>query len=158
MGFREQVRQEISEQVARLAADKKHLVPGWIAHAVCLAHVSGLNRFSQDSQFWEQGCYHVVRAETGQYLRRHYSPEAVVEDDGGQKTLPGIVHVQTHYIVQRQDEELAVPTEELTDEEIVATISRLRATGMTLLAHADELWRFLARRRLAPVALVRTTS
>lgn len=150
MGFREQVRQEISARVEALASNGQRLVPDWIAHEICNSHVDGLNAESEESGFWRQGGYHSVRAETGQYLRKYYSADTIT-DDGRQRSLPGFSFVQTHYIVDRDGDEIAIPTPDLTTDEIKAIVSRIRATAGALFAHADELERYEQTRDPPPL-------
>lgn len=151
MTFREQVRQEICAKVDALAAVAKPLHPAWITQDICQGHIAGLQPDSEDADFWRQGGYHAVRAEVGQYLRKYYSPDSEHDDDEGQRTLPGFEYVQTHYIVERDGDELAIPTADLSDTEIDAIIGRIRATGAALFAHADDLDRFKQSRIVMPL-------
>lgn len=145
MNFYSSLKDEISIKVQALAEQGRPMHPSWISNDICNDHDDGLNADSDDAGFWRQGAYHAVRSEVGSFLRRHYSPEKTAED-GGQQTLAGFEHVQTHYIVERNGDEQAVPTIQLSDEEIDAIASRIIATGNTLLAHGEELMRFKASR------------
>lgn len=148
MSFRDQVRREITAKVDDLAAECKSLHPAWITHDICLGHMAGLGQ-GDDADFWRHAGYIAVRAEVGQYLRKYYSADKAPDDDEGQRRLPGFEYVQTHYIVDRDDTEIAVPTTDLSDDEISRIAARLRATGSALFAHADDLERF-QRSRTAP--------
>lgn len=151
MSFRDQVRREISAKVDDLAAAAKSLHPAWITHDICIDHVVGLGD-GHDADFWRQAGYIAVRAEVGQYLRKYYSADKTPdEEDEGQRRLPGFEYVQTHYIVERDGDELAVPTTDLSDDEIVRITARLRATGAALFAHADDLERFQRSRTSPPL-------
>lgn len=149
MSFRDQVRREITAKVDDLAAAAKALHPAWITHDICVGHLGGLGE-GDDADFWRNAGYIAVRAEVGQYLRKYYSADKSPDDDDeGQRRLPGFEYVQTHYIVERDGDELAVPTTDLNDDEIGRITARLRATGAALFAHADDLERF-QRSRVAP--------
>lgn len=154
MTFREQVRQEICAKVDALAAVAKPLHPAWITQDICQGHIGGLQAGSEDADFWRQGGYHAVRAEVGQYLRKYYSPDSEPDEDEGQRTLPGFEYVQTHYIVERGGDELAIPTDDLTDTELDSIIARIRATGVALFAHANDLDRFKRSRSAPPLFAV----
>lgn len=148
MSFRDQVRREITAKVDDLAADARALHPAWITHDICVGHLVGLGD-GDDADFWRQAGYIAVRAEVGQYLRKYYSADKSPDDEDGQRRLPGFEYVQTHYIVERDGDELAIPTTDLNDDEIARITARLRATGSALFAHADDLERF-QRSRTAP--------
>lgn len=149
MSFRDRVRREITAKVDDLAAASRSLHPAWITHDICIGHVVGLAE-GDDADFWRQAGYIAVRAEVGQYLRKYYSADKSPDDtEEGQRRLPGFEYVQTHYIVERDGDELAVPTTDLDDDEIARIAARLRATGGALFAHADDLERF-QRSRTAP--------
>lgn len=146
MSFRDQVRREIAAKAA--AAEILH--PAWITHDICTGHLVGLSE-GDDADFWRQAGYIAVRAEVGEYLRKYYSADREPDDDEGQQRLPGFEYVQTHYIVERDGDKLAVPTTDLTDDEIGRITARLRATGAALFAHADDLERFQRSRTSPPL-------
>ena len=151
MSFRERVRQEVAAKVDHLASDGEVLHPKWITHAICSDHAPGLNADeSEHADFWREGGYIAVRSEVGDYLRKRYATKPVKVAD--QPTLPGFEHLQAHYIVDRDGEELVVPTVNLTDDEIDGIVSRLRAGSATLANHADEFLRFKRLRTPARVA------
>lgn len=151
MSFRDQVRREIATKVDGLAAAAKALEPKWITHVICGDHLTGLGE-GEDADFWRQGGYIAVRAEVGEYLRKYYSADkAPTGEDEGQRRLPGFEYVQTHYIVDRGGDEIAIPTPDLSDDEIARITARLRATGAALFAHADDLDRFQRSRTSPPL-------
>lgn len=58
--------------------------------------------------------------------------ETVVED-------AAFEHLQKAYVVERNGEEVIVPVNQLSDEEIEAKIAELKKIGNEALGHADEL-------------------
>lgn len=148
MSFFEKLQHEISEKIDAMAATDVKLHPSWISHAICQDHELGLAPESEDADFWRHAGHRTVRAEVGQYLRKLYgiSAEGAAER---QLTLDGFDHIQTRYIVNREGDEVAIPTPELTDGELDGIEARLRAMSDALGVHADEIARY-KRERAAP--------
>ena len=144
MSFRDHLLEEIAQLIARVAEEGRALEPRWITHEICNAHQSGLAR-GEEADFWMHHGHRAVRADVGNYIRKHFNPEADADD--AQNTLPGFEHVQTHYIVERDGQEIGIPTPQMTDDEIEATVSRMRSSAATLYAHADELERYRMERQ-----------
>jgi hypothetical protein len=152
MSFFESLRAEIAAFVGEQDHLGNEIVPDWIAHAVCNNHNTGLAD-DESADFWRQSGYRTVRAATGEYLRRWYDPQAAIEElRAGQLTLPGFDHVQRHYIVERDGDNKAIPVGSMTDEEIEGKIAHMISVSSTLLAHADELRRYLLGRHQSSLA------
>jgi hypothetical protein len=145
MSYFEQLKQEIADKCEAMSRAGSPLHPAWITHAICNDHAEGLSAESEHADFWRHGGHRTVRSEVGQYLRKEFGPDAESKSRS-QPAFPGFDYIQSHYIVEREGDELAIPTTELTDEEIDATIARMRSTAATLYAHADELERFKSLR------------
>lgn len=122
---------------AKLAAGET-LHPTWIAHHICAAHEPGLGD-GEDADFWRHGGYRTCRDAVTQRIKRVAGIQ--MERSATQPTLPGFEHVQTHYVVTRDGEEIGVPTDFLTDAEIDEVAARIEAMGKTCIAHARELKR-----------------
>lgn len=75
-----------------------------------------------------------------------YEPK--VQTDG-QLLLPGFDHVQRAYPVMRGGERVLVPTDLLTDEEIVERCEDLRAMARGCMDHVKELQSYLSLRSAA---------
>lgn len=164
MSYHEKLQAEIATKVDGLAADGSPLKPAWIAHAICNDHKAGLAKAEDDPktkkaarqkhnvEFWMHGGYRTVRREAGTYITKKYGGEGTGTAEHRQLTLPGYEYVQTHYVVERDGDEIAVPAHELSDDEIDARISTFKAYGAAYLAHADELKRFKSLRRQSGAA------
>lgn len=70
----------------------------------------------------------------------------------GADVLPGFIHLQRSYLVERADEPIAVPVHLMSDDEIEAKASMHEKMSASHLAHADELRRFMASRVSSEVA------
>lgn len=56
--------------------------------------------------------------------------------------MPGFERLQTHYLVERDEERVAVRIDHLTDEEIEAKAKEQETMGRACFQHADELRRY----------------
>ena len=65
------------------------------------------------------------------------------EEIDGNGYLPGFEYLQRYYVVQRQGEDVGVPVLECTDEELYAKAALYRSQSRKLVAHADEIERYI---------------
>lgn len=145
MSYAERLLAEIEAKIEPLQADGRPIEPRWIAHEICNDH-RGAIQDGDDADFWLHCGYLEARRAAGYYIRKRFEPDDDEQDR--QPTLPGFEHVQTHYVVTREKQEVAVPVAEMTDAEIDARISRFRAAAVELFAHADELERYKLFRKM----------
>jgi hypothetical protein len=59
-----------------------------------------------------------------------------------QLVMPGFERLQTHYLVERDKERVAVRIDHLTDDEIEAKACEQETMGRACFQHADELRRY----------------
>lgn len=143
MGYHDKLVAEINAKLDSLTGK---WAASWIAHAICNSHAEGLAE-NDEALFWRHCGYAEVRDE----VRRCINRRAGDREDGeaGQGFLPGFRHLQSHYIVSRDGEDVGVPVYDLSDEEIEAKAAKYRGMGAACYAHADELDRF-RRDRVPP--------
>ena len=148
-----QLRQEINIVLDRLQTNGEAMRPQWVAHEVCDSHRRGLVNDSEsiDVAFWTY---------TGYFAARKLATQCINDRDAsvsGQERLQPLLpydgfsrtELQDYYVVTRDDEDIAVPTRDLTDEEIHQKIALYRRNAYRLNAHADELERYKEWRRAA---------
>ena len=149
MSFRDRLVGEINTTLDRLAKKKRPWRASWIAHEVCKRHTNGLAK-NDDADFWRYCGYAECRDEVRRAINKRTDENAADNDDDRQKSLmPGFDHLQRYYVVERENEEVGVPVELMSDEEIDSKIARYRAMGAACFAHADELVTF-RRKRAVP--------
>jgi hypothetical protein len=149
-----ELRREIHALLDDLAARHEPWRPQWIAQAICRRHQAALAADADeiDRAFWEHAGYTLTRKLTTACVN-----ERVVDARGPddptppQLELPGFERdqLQDYYVVTRDGEDIAVPVLDLTDEEILARAELFRSQSSKLLAHANELVRFMNWRRQA---------
>lgn len=116
----------------------------WITEAVVSAHKG----ISGDDMEWYRACAYahirnVVRRCVGDY-------KGGAGDESDQQLLlgDGWRYIQKAYSVERKGEQVVVPIALLTRAEIKAKIEELRKMAKGCNEHANELARFLKRRRM----------
>lgn len=72
-----------------------------------------------------------------------YSPKPVTDD---QLKLPGFEHLQKAYQVERDGVRLLIPTDQVTDEELLARAQEYDAMAAGCTGHALEIRDFVERR------------
>lgn len=145
MSYDTTLNEEIDAIIQDRMAAGDALHPAWIAQAVCAAHEPGLIE-GDDKLFWLHAGHLTVRKAVLDRVRlvAGTSPER-----SAAPTLPGFEHLQTHYIVKREGDEIAIPTSNLTDEELEGIAARIDAMAETCKAHAREVRRFKRLRKAA---------
>jgi len=146
MSYHDRLNTEINAKLDALAEAQMPWVAKWIAHSICGDHEGGLSG-GNDAMFWRHCGYEEVRDQVRRCINKRAGDR--IEEDEAQPKLPGYEHVHAYYLVSRDGEEIAVPTADLTDDEIESRAAQYRSMGAACFAHADELDRF-KRTRTAP--------
>lgn len=117
------------------------LHPDWITQAVMADHpdISG-----PDADFYACGARVSIRKEVREQINKLEAPESKLNR---QLTLEGFERLQQYYVVKRDNEQVAVRIDHLTDAEIDAKADEYEAMGRSLLQHSDELRRYKTLRR-----------
>ncbi len=147
MNRADQLVKEINAYLDRLAAADQPWRPAWIAAAICDDHAAGLAGAEQ-AEFWRHWALAAVRDQ----VRRCINKRTAADNDDAAPRLPGFEHLQAYYSVKRDEEEIGVPTADLTDQEIDEKVALLRSMGSTCFAHANELEQFKRDRVAQPAA------
>tara|TARA_R110000787_G_scaffold44892_4_gene109770 strand:- start:173 stop:604 length:432 start_codon:yes stop_codon:yes gene_type:complete len=125
---------EISSVIDQLMADKIVIDPRSVASIVCGYHDDEL---MEEAPFSTHNNYKNVRRE----VRSVMSRKLVVSEDNfdSQLTIEGTKYVQKYYSINRDGEQLGVPVDDLTKEEVKSKADHLRKMGRACLRHAREL-------------------
>ncbi len=83
-------------------------------------------------------------------LSQKIEPDILEEDRN--LILPGFDHIQTHYMIRRDGEDIGVPIEQMTDEEGFAKAALYDRQAITQAEHANELRRYLRERSAMKIA------
>lgn len=141
-GLDAEIRSVIADKIKAGAV----LEPRWLAHAVVSNHP--LPEFP-DSEWYRKRAYGDVR----EAVRRVSNEmKLAVEGPSDQLSLPGFTLVQCAYSVMRKGEQVIVPVQQLSDEEIDGKIAELERMASGCKQHAAELLRFKAERKRMPAA------
>ena len=135
---------EIQGYIDALAAANRPWRAEWIAHWICDDHATGLAD-GADADFWRYCGYRQCR----ELVRRCINARAGNRPDPNEAVtaLPGYEHLQSHYIVTRDGDNVGVPLHDLTDEELAAKSQMHRAMGNACHAHAAEIERYVRLRK-----------
>lgn len=139
MSYETALNEEIDAIINAKVAANEPLHAAWIAQQVVAAHEPGLVE-GDDKLFWLHGGYLTARAAVLNRVRRVAGVSAERAEPAPR--LPGFDHMQTHYMVARNGDEVAIPTVMLTDDELDALAARIDAMAETCKAHAREIRRF----------------
>ena len=131
---------EIASAVDAKIAAGERLLASFITQQVCGAHLAGLAE-NDHAALWRKGGYRWVRDETRRYISKCLGTDEA-DAKNNQSAFPGFEHVQSHYLVQREGEDVGVPALQLTDDEIEAKAALYKSMGAACFAHAGELVRF----------------
>jgi hypothetical protein len=125
--------------------DNTQAVPSWITQDIVKNHS---DLFGSDKDFALLCVYgHVRRTVTSAMGRYKLKPE---EPNPLQMELdlkPGYKRLQKRYLVDRDGEQVGVPVEMLTDEEINQKLGELESMAQGCFEHADELRRYRDARK-----------
>lgn len=138
---------EIAKKIEWLKCNNgSTLHPDWITGAVLSDHQ---DIHGADRDFYACCTRLEVRNETRRQLNR-YRAKAEAEPDE-QLTLEGFNRLQEYYLVDRDETQVAVRIDNLSDEEIDAKAVEYESMGRGCFEHAQELYRY-KELRLAGVA------
>jgi hypothetical protein len=143
MSYQEKLVNIISVKVDTCREQGRALIPQWIAQAICEDYKAGLADNDQ-AELWRHVGYLAIRKEVGKFITKR-AGESGSSDRS--PVLPGFEHLQHHYLVARQGEELEVSVGAMTKEETVQWIAMLRSRGAACYAHADELEEYMNEKR-----------
>jgi len=148
MSYENELNIEINKELDRLATEKLPWRASFIAHAICNNHADGLVEGDEEHKnFWRHCGYEKTRSAVTRCINKRAGDTP--EEDDRQFRLPGYDHVHLYYVVRRNGDDVGVPVEDLTDDEIDLKSDRYREMGRTCFSHADELQRFKRERRAA---------
>lgn len=116
----------------------------WIATEVTSRH-ENIDGEDADFHFFCTG--HYVRQQVRRALK-HYDCSVDKASDP-QLVLPGYECLQRAYAVTREEQQVIVPIDNLSDPEIEAKAAELENMAAGALKHADELRRYVRNRQLA---------
>ncbi|MGB0973113.1 MAG: hypothetical protein ACPGVG_19485 [Mycobacterium sp.] len=116
----------------------------WVAHQIMLDHpyIQG-----DDAPFYRLGASSWVRDCVRRYLHR-FKPRAEVEADK-QLVLEGFERLQRAYLVTRNKQQVIVPVDHLSVDELRAKGRECQAMGDGCYQHASELFRYASSRQAA---------
>ena len=136
-----ELRKEINTLLDHLQSQDQALRPQWVTMEICRAHTEGLAQ-NEHAPFWEYGGYTQTRKLATVCINAR--EQALPDEEGdGAPYLPGFEYLQRYYVVQRQGEDVGVPVLECTDEELYAKAALYRSQSRKLVAHADEIERYI---------------
>lgn len=139
MSYHDRLRAEINATLDGLETAGEPLVAAWVTHSVCGKHSEGLAA-NEHAQFWQHGGYRTVRNEVRLCINERRGDRA--DRKATQSWLPGFDHLQPYYMVERNGDEIGVPTPDLTDDELDGKAALYRRMGAACYAHADEIERY----------------
>lgn len=130
--------EEINTLLDDLAGQGREWNPTWIAHTICKGHEPGLAQ-NDDAEFWRTCGYSDCRREVTRCINRRAGDAPERRE---QIAMPGFEHLQAYYVVERGGEELGIPVDLLSDDELLAKAAHYRKMGAACFAHADDIDRF----------------
>ena len=122
---------------------------GWIAKAIMADKQPALDLDHPSADFWTYCAHQFVK----NAVRQAGNDLNEDETHNAQLVLPGFerVHLQARYSVTRDGDEVFVAVMDLTDDEIEERAQFYERQSKTMLAHADELRRFMLWRSVRAV-------
>jgi hypothetical protein len=144
MSYETALNAEIDKELDRLGGLKETWRPTFVTQAICAPHLRGLKK-GKDRDFWLHCGYEKTRAAVARRINKR-AADVIEEDIDAQPLLPGYNHLHTYYLVRRGGDDIAVPVENLTDDEIDGKIARIEKMGQTCFSHASEFRRFKRER------------
>lgn len=152
----EQLRLEITKILDARQQRREPLPAVWITHEVCVSHSTGLaadegatDEQQQHIAFWEYGGYTITRKLVTRCINEREQPDTKVK----QPHLPGFEYLQNYYVITRDGMDVGVHIDQCTDDEMLAKAALYRAQSARLIAHANEIERFVDLRRARAVAV-----
>lgn len=138
---RETIRGEISEIVLRRLSEGRPVPVTWVCHEFLNKH----NRVEgEDVDLYKLAAYSYAR----DIAKRVIGKFDTSEETGQMDLLPGEEHIRTAYSIKRGDEFVLVPTEQCSDQELLARANEFERNAKGLRAHARDLRRYVGVRRV----------
>jgi hypothetical protein len=143
-----ELKAEINRLLDDLEADHKPLRPQWVTHEICLVHQPGLVSGSVHAPFWEYSGYTITRKLSTACINERLETIPTDENEPKPQRFPGFerIYLQDHYVVMRDGVDEGIPVLQCTDDELYAKAALYRSQSRKLIAHADEIERFIAWR------------
>ena len=147
----ERLRTEINVLLDARQERKEELKPQWVTHEVCRKHRSGLvvldasapSEEQDHVAFWEYSGYTNTRKLATDCINKRERPDRVAPSD----VLPGFEYLNKYYVHERDGVDVGVSIEDSTDEELLAKAALYETQSQRLVAHANELRRYVDWRR-----------
>lgn len=143
-----ELRAEINARLDALQASEQPMRPQWVTHEICSVHRAGLAQ-NRHAAFWEYTGYAHTRKLATVCINAREQPFPA-DKSTPPPYLPGFepVHLQRYYVVHRDGEDIGVPVLHCTDDELSAKAALYRGQSSKLIAHADEIERFVEWRAM----------
>jgi hypothetical protein len=138
---RKELTAEINEAIESLLAKGSTVVVAWLVQLILKNHPDeAATDFSQCAR------YEFVNDEVGRCVRKFKEPEP---DELAQLTLPGFKRLQKAYRITRDDDQIIVPIEAMTDDELLAKAEEHDLMSKGHRTHAREIRRYVSQRNKA---------
>jgi len=136
-----EIRHEIRDVIDQRIASSDTVQMSWLVKQVLRDH--GIDAFDDFLGY----CAHAtVWREAREVLRQMKGAEAEQDEKERQEILPGFERLQRRYVFERDNEQVVVPLECMSDSEITAKADELRAMALGCQLHASELEDYLRQR------------
>jgi hypothetical protein len=137
---------EISRVILELDETKQRKNPNWITQEVMSKHPLPAALTGDEADFvllCERA--HVYVAVT-RLINRAKVPADGERDPQMAFAGPGYERLQREYLIDEEGVEVAVPVEQMTDEQLMQKVQELRAMAVGCNEHADEILRYIEER------------
>lgn len=135
---------EVSSLIDELIEQKAVINPDSVTSEICANHRNELNG---DAPFSTFNNHSNVRREVRRVMSKKM--EIPTSAEGEQLTIEGHKYVQRYYSIQRVGQQIGIPVEEMTSEEIESKAEELIKMGKACFAHAKELKRYFVSKSIA---------
>lgn len=138
---KETIRGEIAAIVARRLKKDEAVPVNWVVHEFLNKHdrISG-----KDVEIYRVAAYSYVRDQAKRVIGKFDT----AIDPEQMDLLPGEEHIRTAYSIRRGEEFALVPTDQCTDDELLARADDFVRNAKGLEAHAADLRRYVGVRRV----------
>lgn len=121
--------------------------PNWMTQAILNRHPLPDDFEGEHREFSDICRFNHVRAAVRKAVNRYKVENGPQEDK--QLVLPGFDHLQRGYLVTRDKQQVLVPVDLLTDEEIEGKALEYERMAEGCRAHAKELRQYMRERRVS---------
>jgi len=143
MSYESKLKAEINTSLVQLHANQRDIIPQFVASQIVHDHKRGLPA-GENGDFWLHCGYSKTREMVTRCINRCFGGSR--SNNGKSAALPGFDHLQSYYVVRRNGLEIGLPIDRLTESELAAKAKQHRSNGLTNLAHASELERYVSIR------------